>query len=55
MSNRKSHDSAKMPTLADASVNGEAAAKPELEQETEADAEVAEDMKKASIDNKSGK
>ena len=50
--NRRTHDSGKRAAIANQSVNGAASAEPELTQEKDADANVAEDMKKASIDDK---
>ncbi|KAL6715105.1 multicopy suppressor of BFA (Brefeldin A) [Lecanora helva] len=49
-SNRRTHDSSKKPAAVNQAVNGTAHAGAELAQEKDADADVAEDMKKASIE-----
>jgi hypothetical protein len=51
-SNRRTHDSSRKPTAANQAVNGTASAESELAQEKDAAADVAEDMKKASIEDK---
>ena len=50
--NRRTHDHAKKPAIANQSVNGEANAQAELAQEKDAEADVAEDLKKATIEDK---
>ena len=51
-SNRRTHDSAKKPATANQSVNGTASAETELAQEKDAAADVTEDLKAASIEDK---
>lgn len=51
-STRRTHDTAKKPATANQSVNGTASAETELAQEKDADADVTEDLKKASIEEK---
>ena len=51
-SHRRTHDNSKKPAIANQSVNGIASAEAELAQEKDAAADVAEDMKNASIEDK---
>lgn len=51
-SNRRTHDPSKKPATAKPSVNGTASASAEHAQEKDADTNVAEDMKKASLEDK---
>ncbi|KAK0514215.1 hypothetical protein JMJ35_002832 [Cladonia borealis] len=51
-SHRRTHDNSKKPATANQSVNGTASAEAELAQEKDAAADVAEDIKKASIEDK---
>ena len=51
-SNRRTHDSSKKPAAANQGVNGTASADAELAQEKDAAADVAEDMKKVSLEDK---
>lgn len=51
-SNRRTQDSSKKPATANHSVNGTASASAEHAQEEETNADVAEDMKKASLEDK---
>ena len=48
---RRTHDSSTKPTAVNQSVNGRVSAQAELEQENDASADVAEDLKKAGIDD----
>ena len=50
--NRRTHDSVKKPAVANQSVNGTASAEAEHAQEKDASADVTEDLKKASIEDK---
>lgn len=50
--NRRTHETAKKPATVNQSVNGTASAKAEQAQEKDAEADVAEDLKKASIEDK---
>ncbi|KAL8803762.1 MAG: hypothetical protein Q9182_002972 [Xanthomendoza sp. 2 TL-2023] len=50
--NRRSHETAKKPATANQSVNGTVSATAEQAQEKDAEADVAEDLKKASIEDK---
>ena len=50
--NRRAHDSSKKPAMANQSVNGTASAAAELSQEKDAAADVTEDLKKASVEDK---
>jgi len=51
-SHRRTHDNSKKPAIANQSVNGTASAEAELAQEKDAAADVADDVKKASIEDK---
>ena len=50
--NRRTHDSGKKAAIANQSINDGASAEAELAQEKDADADVAEEMKRASIEDK---
>ena len=49
---RRTRDSAKKPAIVNQSVNGDASADAELAQEKDATADVTDDLKKASIEDK---
>ena len=51
-SNRKTHDTAKKPAIANQSINGDASAVAELAQEKDAEADVSQDLKNASLEDK---
>ena len=51
-SNRRAHDSSKKPAIINQSVNGSASASTELAQDKDAAMDVAEDLKKASVEDR---
>lgn len=51
-SNRRTHEIAKKSTTVNRSINGDASAEADHAQEKNAEADVAEDLKKASIEDK---
>ena len=50
--NRRTHETAKKPATVNQSINGNASAEAELAQEKDAEADVSEDLKQASLEDK---